>query len=282
MPSWSLWLIAILATGIIFRLARWQVYTQTLPGGLIFETARITDYPSLDQFAVEQGTDALTALGFEELDDTLLTAEQGKLNQQFSRLLWHPTHSCYAQVCTAFDRSPQIIAIVSLFADNWSLTTTTQRANVLGTLTRLNRSAWYFEPQASTRELLSDHLRQREQLTLVQSLQLATDGEAESFYVKAKEQTFRRKQVIKRQMLLFSFIKGMMASVRPQKAWDGVLKSKGARKLEIAVAKREREGINATSEVPPAGDPFSPSVANPDTPVEPPPPPEDTPTGIDF
>ncbi|MEM9904467.1 MAG: hypothetical protein AAF921_05515 [Cyanobacteria bacterium P01_D01_bin.44] len=282
MPSWSLWLIAVLATGIIFLLARWQVYTQTLPGGLIFEAARITDYPSLDQFAVEQGTEALTALGFEALDDTLLTAEQGKLNQQFSRLLWHPAHHCYAQLCTAFDRSPQMIAIVSLFADNWSLTTTTQRANALGTLTRLSRSAWYCEPQASTRELLSDHLRQREQMTLAQTLQLATDGEAESFYVKAKEQTFRRKQVIRRQMLLFSFIKGMLASIRPKKAWDGVLKSKGDRKSEIAVAKRDHEGTDTPADVPPATDNLSPSVTNPDAPVEPPTPPEDKPTGIDF
>ncbi|MEM8809103.1 MAG: hypothetical protein AAGF01_24040, partial [Cyanobacteria bacterium P01_G01_bin.38] len=263
MPSWSLWLITVLATGIIFLLARWQVYTQTLPGGLIFEAARITDYPSLDQFAVEQGTEALTALGFEALDDTLLTAEQGKLNQQFSRLLWHPTHRCYAQLCTAFDRSPQTIAIVSLFADNWSLTTTTQQANVLGTLTRLSRSAWYFEPQASTRELLSDHLRQREQLTLAQSLELSTDGEAESFYVKTKEQTFRRKQVIKRQMLLFSFVKGMLAFVRPRKSWDGVLKSKGAGKQDIAFAKGDHEA-DANPDLPPASEQLPPSSVNQD------------------
>ncbi|NEP16551.1 MAG: hypothetical protein F6J97_06540 [Leptolyngbya sp. SIO4C1] len=229
MPVWLIWLIVILATGLVILLARWQAYTQTLPSGLIFEPAHPTDYPTLDQFAFDQGSEAMTLLGFVPIRDALLTAEQGKLNQQFSRLFWHPVHHCYAQLCTAFDRSPQLFTIVSLFENNWRLQTTTQQPNPLSSLTVLDKSAWYHYPKASTRELLEHHLRHYEQLLTTHGLTPITIGDAETFYAKTKEETFRRKQVMKRQMTVLSFVKGAAAFIRPRKEWDGVLRGKRAR-----------------------------------------------------
>jgi hypothetical protein len=217
------WIIALVALLALLLLARWQAYQQTLPTGLEFTPIDLPPrLPPEAQTALDQISQALIALGFTPLETTLVTAAQGKLPAQYSALFWHPEEQCYAQICCAPDRSarPQL-TISSLLRPSWSLRTTTQGPSLLEALTPLERAAWSVHPSASTADLLARHQAQREQLQTRHQLEQQPGGSAAAYYIKAKEEALRRRQVLKRQLSVLSLVRSLGIRVRTPREWWG-------------------------------------------------------------
>jgi hypothetical protein len=221
MPQSLIWTFLILGVCLVLILARWQAYTQTLPAALTFTPVTPNTLPSLDTITLQTQTEALVTLGFAPLEDTLVTLEKTQQPQQLSRLYWHPSHACYAQLKIPMTGGAGGLAIISLFNNNWSLYTTSTSPTLLELLTALDRVAWSSHPRSTPADLLCAHLNQRKSLTEQQKLEFQSVASADLVYTKAKEETLRRKQVAKRQNLLLSFAKGILVRIHPPHAGWG-------------------------------------------------------------
>ncbi|MDJ0704346.1 MAG: hypothetical protein QNJ46_13765 [Leptolyngbyaceae cyanobacterium MO_188.B28] len=221
MAQITVWILVAIALGFVVSVARWQTYVQSMPAGLEFEPAHPEDFSQLNQGQLDQYTEEIASLGFSPIADFKVTAELGKLSPCFFRLFRHPEEGCHAVVSQSFPEKGNSLSqkcwITSFLEQGWTLRTTNESPYALAPLIHLSHYILNFRPNATPADLFQFHVSQRMPIASALNLEVLHSLSTEDVLIKAKEQNWREKQIIKRQNVALSFVKAVWFSLRPQR-----------------------------------------------------------------
>ena len=220
MAQITLWILVAIALGFVVSVARWQTYIQSVPAGLEFESADPEDFPQLNQIQLAQFTAEITSLGFSQIADYSVTAELGKLAPCFFRLFQHSEASCHAVVSQSFPNkgNPDALtcSITSFLEQGWALRTTNEPPHALTPLIHLSHYIVNCRSNATPADLFQFHVTQRTPIAAELDIEVLHSVSTEDILIKAKEQSWRQKQIIKRQNVALSFVKAIGFTLKPQ------------------------------------------------------------------
>lgn len=198
---------------------------KTLPDTYDFQPAAPSEFAGIDQAKLDELTAALEQLGFRHARDFSLVPDAGKFTPDFSRLLIHPEHHCFAQIVQFFPpkRRPRPMAVVlhSVFEDDWSLSTSPDCTPAMTYHARLPHALWFRVPGAKPAELLNAHLVRRQQMAA--GLNLGVEGNLNF----AKYQSYvlgryaDRRAALRKGNLLFGPREALVFRFRPPQEWLG-------------------------------------------------------------
>jgi hypothetical protein len=174
-----------------------------IPDRIEFKPIKPEDFLNLDSKVLERYTSALESLGFvTALDYTgaYKTETNLSVNAGFARLLTHPAHHCFAEINQAFpiNRGPTSVgcSLVSLFKENWGLSTSDRKPEPLYYAWRRPRMLWSSLPGVSPTDLLTEHLKLRQQMIQGLHLQSLTELTPESYFAHELKDLADRKLVL--------------------------------------------------------------------------------------
>lgn len=219
-----LWLLVIL---VAFALKR--LILRAIPIGIHYVQVSADVYPALDHAALERYTWHFSALGFVEVGDYRLEADEGIVQPGFARLFVHPEDGCYAEVNQIFpekgDPTPMRSLIGTLFEDGWSLATSDRNADGIIYTMRQPRGVWRSLPEATPPELYYEHKLLREMMVQRLGVSPKSDTSRDAYVEHERAEAIARREVIRRKNGLVSLAEIAFFPLRPKSEWLGELGS---------------------------------------------------------
>jgi hypothetical protein len=198
---------------------------KTLPDTYDFQPAAPSEFAGLDQAKLDELTAALERLGFRPARDFSVVPDAGKFTPDFSRLLIHPEHHCFAQIVQFFPpkRRPQRMTVVlhSVLGDDWSLSTSPEPTPAMTYRARLPHALWFCVPGGGPAELLEAHLSRRRQIATGLNLSVEPGLSFAKYQSYALGRYAERRAALRKRGLLFGPREALTFRFRPPQEWLG-------------------------------------------------------------
>jgi hypothetical protein len=224
-PEWEakaiLVVLLVLILGWIFK----KALINSMPDKYEIFSANITDYPWHDEQTLRDWTTEFISLGFQYVNDYSIYSKQTERSKGFGRLLFHPTHRCYAeinQLKQGYMKPTEMRSVVaSILEDGWYISTTNRIPMGTSWIIRRPNSLYQSFPEMSPTQLFHAHLQERSRIMTDLGVNILPEYTEQDYYTGLNKALSEQKKIMRKKPLIVIFAELLSFSRNPKYEWKG-------------------------------------------------------------